>query len=225
MFNDVCKRIKVSSRFMFLVILATIITSCAPIAFASTLDQKQEISDPAITIMGNMPIGQTFKPSLPVLEAIEVKIITMNSEGDDNITLNIRQGTMDGTIVATTSKLIAYNFDGGNGEWVMFSFTPVPVIPESTYIIELQASTYTFGWLWYEDVYPRGAMIQDGFFKGNDFTFRTYGSEEIIPVGGILEPTKISGIEIIYLTMIILILFGTSFYYINNKINPVQRLL
>ena len=146
--------------------------------FAGLIDQKQESTGPwNSTIKSFEPIGQEFKPTLPILEAVEVNIITTaNLGGDDTITLTIREGTIGGTVIATASNLVTQGFNG----WLYFALTPVSVLPESTYVIRLEVTKLTFGWQYYpSDLYMRGDAIEGGVSKsGQDFTFRTYGNQQ-----------------------------------------------
>jgi hypothetical protein len=189
-----------SARLLAVAVLAIVLAlSSAQNVFATTLDQKQEDSpyNYTIQILSSSPIGQEFKPSLSILEAVEVKIGTMNQGGDDIVTLTIRRGTITGTVMATADEPLVQGFEG----WVYFSLTPVSVTPESTYVIQLQVTKNTFGWFASSsNPYPRGVAIDTEPGEGThpepeiDFCFRTYGSGSTStpagPVGGFMEPVN-----------------------------------
>jgi hypothetical protein len=189
-----------SARLLAVAVLAIVLAlSSAQNVFAATLDQKQEESpyNYTIQILSSSPIGQEFKPSLSILEAVEVKIGTMNQGGDDTVTLTVRRWTITGTVIATASKDLVQGSEG----WVYFSLTPVFVTPGSTYVIQLQATKNTFGWLASSsNPYPRGVAIDTEPGEGThsepeiDFCFRTYGSGSTStpagPVGGFIMPVN-----------------------------------
>jgi len=174
-----------SVKLLAVAVVVLFALSSAQNVFAATLDQKQEQNpyNAMAQILSNSPIGQEFKPSLPTLEAVEVEIGTMNSGGDDTVTLIIREGTITGTVIATASMLLVQGFGG----WVHFALTPVSVTPESTYVIQLQATKNTFGWSYssslvapFLDAYTRGVAIELGSPEPtDDYCFRTYGSAAI----------------------------------------------
>lgn len=192
-----CEQHVRSIRLLAVAVLAIVLAlSSAQNGFAATLDQKQEENpyNALLQILSYSPIGQEFKPSLSILEAVEVKIGTMNQGGDDTVTLTIRQGTLTGTVIATASEDLVQGFEG----WVHFSLTPVSVTPESTYVIQLQVTKNTFGWFYSSgNPYLRGVAIDTEPGEGTrpdtdvDFCFRTYGSGSTStpagPVGGFIE--------------------------------------
>ena len=131
---------------------------------------------------------------MPILEAVEVRVSSPVPAGDDTIILTVREGTIDGTPIATASQFLVDGFQG----WVYFTLTPVSVTPESTYVIRLQATKTTFLWCYgVGDPYPRGVAIESGTgISGQDFAFRTYGSTHApvgTPVGtpqGVIPPEE-----------------------------------
>jgi len=178
-----------SIRLLAVAVLAVVAAlSATQNVFAAVIDQKQELFDSAAQILFNSPIGQEFQPSLNRLEAVEVRIGTINHLGDDTITLTVREGSISGMILATSTQSVADGFDG----WVYFSLTPISVTLGSTYVIQLSATKATHEW-WRKsntNPYPNGRAIVGGNPQdNNDMTFRTYGSTATSPsVGGVVIP-------------------------------------
>lgn len=177
-------------RILFSVVLVVLLAlTSAQNVYAATLDQKQENAVAWIRI-NVLNGGQEFQPSLPTLEAVSVKINTFSAgDGDDTITLTIRQGTIGGSVLATATRSLADGFGGDSGEWVYFTLSPVSVTPGSTYVIVLTATKNTFGWGFGDDAYANGVQIRDGNpYPKADFAFRTYGSGP--SVGGVIVTTN-----------------------------------
>jgi hypothetical protein len=208
-----------------LTVLLTV--SSAQSVFAAVLDQKQEsgITGSIISAFGfDKMLGQEFKPSLPTLVAVDVKINTMNHDGDDTITLTIRQGTIGGAVLATATRSLTDGFGGDFGEWVSFTLTPSSVTPGSTYVIRLQATKNTFGWISNDlgNPYPDGRAIEGGIpLPGQDFTFRTYGPDAgptVGAVGGIVLPTNTLTVLAPYLIMIGLAAVAATVYVTKRRL-------
>ena len=146
---------------MFLPVLLVVLLAVALTrsAFAGVIDQKQEL-DSAVAYGfpgSDQMLGQEFKPSLPILEAVEVKLEnTGGGVGGYTFTLTIRDGTISGAILASASQLVDHDFNG----WLRFTLTPLYVTPGSTYVMRLQATSAPFAWLYAEtltvgrDPYP-----------------------------------------------------------------------
>jgi hypothetical protein len=209
--------------FLPVVLAALLAIASTQNVFAATLDQKQEtVSIFNSCIQTCDPIGQEFKPSLPVLEAVEVYIGTINGwAGDDTITLTVRQGTIGGPIIVTGSKSLVTGFKG----WVYFPLTPVSVTPESTYVIRLQATKITFSWYYSPDaLYSRGVAFENGAaIAVQGFTFRTYGSAATTStttkpsVGGVVLPTDSLTVLVPYLAMIGLVTVAATVYVTKRR--------
>jgi hypothetical protein len=119
------------------------------------------------------PIGQEFVPSLSPLVGVEVYLNTMNTGyGDATITVNIREGTIDGVLVGTASQPVSDPWDG----WLYFEFaSPVPVTTGATYVLEVASTNPTHGAYATPDEYPSGQMISEGAVRsGFDLNFRTF---------------------------------------------------
>ncbi len=191
------------------ILLIALTLSSTQRAFAAdVIDQKQEVPGGSASILGNSPIGQEFQPSMATLVAVEVLIETMNPQlGDDAITLNVRQGTITGTIIANASRSLTVGFSG----WLHFAFGSVSVTTGSTYVIQLTATKNTFAWRYdTHNLYPAGAAIFVGTIApSSDFTFRTYApsaptpsSPSTSPVGGYVEPANMLAVFSPYLALL-----------------------
>ncbi|MHB1152791.1 MAG: hypothetical protein ACYCWE_18835 [Eubacteriales bacterium] len=93
--------------------------------------------------------------------------------GEADITLNIRELTISGTIIA--SQTIA-SLDPYYNNWLYFEFpVPVPVTPGSIYVIDVVSSNQTHGLRTTGDTYAAGRMIAQGHISAYyDLLFRTY---------------------------------------------------
>jgi hypothetical protein len=125
--------------------------------------------------------AQTFQPSLPVLNAIDVDIITGNpGYGPDTITMRVRNS--GGTVIASASRYVLVGQSGPLR--FQFSDSGVAVTPGATYTMEVEdTGRGTFGWEYGLDPYPRGQALFEGHVfqcigcaVANDFAFATYGS-------------------------------------------------
>ncbi len=123
------------------------------------------------------PVGQEFTPTEPILVAIDVRLDGINTHrGDDTITAIVRKGTIGSPVLATESQIVGAFFRG----LVHFHFpTPLSVIPGDVYVLELQATKPTHGWI-FDVGYPGGRGILFGQPEIlTDFAFQTYYYEPI----------------------------------------------
>ena len=133
----------------------------------------------AVLVARQMPMAQTFVPEAEFLTSVEVYLRTMNpGSGPDEITVNLREGTPAGCIVATVASRIA---DGASG-LVRFQFDePAKVTPGSPYALELQATRPTHAWVLSHqphNLYESGNSIFAGLEKlDRDMWFTTYCKE------------------------------------------------
>lgn len=172
-------------RFIITSILALIlfIMPLGVLANGTVVDQSNDgYSFSNTGIDYHEPIGQEFVPSMSPLVGVEVSLAILNPTfGDANITVNIREDTIDGAIVATASQLIADDFSG----WNYFEFpSQVSVSVGDTYVLELVSDTITHGWYYnYPNPYTSGRAIYEGTANENqDLLFRTYTYIEPEPV-------------------------------------------
>jgi hypothetical protein len=172
----------------FLIIPAVIgmlfLTPLSALANSVVIDQSNgtlpSTSVSSAQILSNYKIGQTFVPSMPTLVGVDVGLYAVNPTGGNaTITLNVRQGGIYGTIVASHSQVVASN-NPNPANWVYFGFSsPVTVAVGNIYVIELISDTATHNWV-LGAFYDQGFPIYDGILypypNARDFSFRTYGS-------------------------------------------------
>jgi hypothetical protein len=166
-----------------ILVMVLIIMPFSVLANGIVVDQSNDGASWANTgIDYHEPIGQEFIPSMSPLVGVDVRLAILNpTYGDANITVNIREDTIDGAIVATTSQLIADDFSG----WNYFEFpSPVSIDTGETYVLELVSDTITHGWYYnYPNPYTAGRAIYEGTANENqDLLFRTYTYVEPKPV-------------------------------------------
>ena len=154
------------------------------------------ISAGGYQILSNSPLGQEFTPSADTVAAADVLLGALNQAGDATITLRIREATIAGTILGSTSQTVSESFsdDAGCGVAVPCKFfhfdlaSPIAVVPGQTYVIELVSSNASHSWEYDPLVggYLGGQQIISGSVNTDigDFFFRTY-SDVPAPVGGI----------------------------------------
>ena len=129
------------------------------------------------------PIGQEFTPRLPALDAVELRIEEMSchtwpapSEPSAEVWLNIRQATIAGPIIGTSSPVMIPSCVAGI---VKFDFPSlVSLAPSHLYVIDVHAQTLNPGvylrtlGIGY-DTYPGGQAIALGQREdGTDMWFR-----------------------------------------------------
>lgn len=128
-------------------------------------------------VQTHQPIGQSFTPTYPQLWRVDLGLD--NPVGNPvTLTLNIRQGTIIGTVVSAENFTVPL----GGPSWISVYFSPYPgvnVTPGSTYVIELVGSG-VYNVRWYTQVsgaaYAGGSAITDGNPQtGADYVFKTYG--------------------------------------------------
>ena len=177
-----------SSIVVVLAVLLVVLSVSAPAFASEVIDQKQEIFSGGVSIKNNPIVGQEFVPSLPNLIAVEVHIYFADNVPTSQLTLSIREGTIDGTVVSgsTQSKDVSGNVD--DNFWLRFDFpVPLSVTPLSTYVIRLEANDPSGLLSWnyaVTDLYSSGrAIINSIPSSGSDFTFRTYAQVSESPSG------------------------------------------
>ncbi|MHB1152786.1 MAG: hypothetical protein ACYCWE_18810 [Eubacteriales bacterium] len=131
-----------------------------------------------------MPIGQEFVPSQSLLAGVEISIQGYNYGGPADMTVNIRESAIYGTVIA--SKTI-YAVDGYYNGWLYFEFSsPAAVTPGLIYVFEIQTSNESHYLKRTFNTYPAGDMIINGVINDYyDAIFRTYTPEMIIPVNNV----------------------------------------
>lgn len=121
-------------------------------------------------------VEQSFKPSLPVLQAVEVELTVGNSGlSKDELTLTILDANR--REIASVTQIVP----ASDCEHVMFLISgSVDVTPGATYFIKL-AGGLTYGWKYIVGGYPKGAATFNGKpllpKARSTFLFKTFGSE------------------------------------------------
>ena len=155
---------------------ASVFLSLPSMSAADVPDQASDCFPSDHTSIGFMlPAGQSFRPQQDILIAAEFHLAVLNGT-DANVTINVREGTLDGTILGTTARNL--HIDMGAGDWFRFEFDPpIVVVPEATYVLEI-VSDYSFGLGDADCGYTRGEAFESSdlaFINPVDFSFRTYG--------------------------------------------------
>ena len=150
-------------------------------------------------VQAHQPMGQSFKATYPQLWRVDLGL--ENTGGSPvALTLNIRQGTIAGSIMGTQN----FNVPVGGPAWISVYFTPYPGVTltlGSTYVLDVVgggASTVR----WYIQTpgatYPGGTAITDGGPDvGGDYLFKTYGFGDTVTmnihsgtIGGTIVASK-----------------------------------
>ncbi len=176
-------------RLLAVAVLAVLLAlSATQNAFAAVIDQQQLTSGVgAMCILTAMPLGQSFVPSMPTLNGVDIIISDWNGGGGDTLTMIIHQGTISGSIIAgPVSTFLPNGFGNPGGAWKHFEWAGVAVTPGATYVIEVQATTTEFCLNFNGgNPYPAGSLIRLGNPQlPDDLAFKTWGS-----AAPVLDPT------------------------------------
>lgn len=144
---------------------------------AMILDQvNTEGWDKAWTNLVN-DVRQSFTPTLPRLEAVEVELVVGNRGAEEErLTLTVLEAS--GRVVASTSKTVQTK----NCDQVTFVIPKggVNVTPGQVYLLKLSGGN-TFGWKYVVGGYEKGAATFNGkaLLPGarSTFLFRTFGAK------------------------------------------------
>jgi hypothetical protein len=124
----------------------------------SFLQPEQECVDTlgAVSIQHLTPIGQSFIPQRELLTSVEVGLsITTSAQPEAVLTMRIREGTIDGPILATADAVFEPAEDIMIDLLHRFTLRPaITVTPGAVYVIELFASDGSLTW--------RDAQVKDG---------------------------------------------------------------
>jgi hypothetical protein len=154
------------------------------------VDQSNPVGAGGSQILAHMPLGQEFTPTQPILTAVDVNLGLAINDGADMLTVNIRKGTITSPILATTSQMVAPCTDTPPYACglVHFDFpTPLLVNPGEIYVLELQATNRTHGWIG-ADGYPGGSAIIQGVVEPDfDYSFQTY-AQAVLEVSIDIKP-------------------------------------
>jgi hypothetical protein len=167
--------------------VAMVALTCTESIGQGCIDQHNLVAAPVPHLSGatctniNDPnqcqLRQTFVPSLPVLESVEVHLETAgyaSRRGADLVTVLIEDTS--GRILGSSSRGdIAYGFNG----LARFDFArPIRVTPRHPYTLAVQSASWFYLWSWRDaNPYPVGQAYVGGAPYGEkDFLFQTWGS-------------------------------------------------
>ncbi len=133
------------------------------------------------------PVGQTFKPELAGLDAVELWLEAQREEGcsagEAWLQVNIREDAIDGPLVGTSRPSMVSGCDQGD---VFFDFPALVTLKiGKLYVLEiLVSSASNWGVVWQQipDSYPRGEALVLGSVGNADLWFQE----------GLLHPTPIT---------------------------------
>ena len=98
----------------------------------------------AVLVARQMPMGQTILPSSTIFAGADVYLKTINpGTGSDKLTLNLREGSIQGTVVASATVEVA---DGFSSLVHIPLAKPARTVPGTLYTLELQATRPTHAW-------------------------------------------------------------------------------
>ncbi len=116
--------------------------------------------------------GQSFTPTADNLIGVDIFFFLVSL--DRNITIEIREGSLDGPLLGSSTKMVS----AGSDKIEHFDFSLTPLTPGNTYVIRTAASLGEFLWLIAPDnAYLGGTALGLGFpcgVVGCDFGFQTY---------------------------------------------------
>jgi hypothetical protein len=146
-------------------------------------------------ISAHMPIGQSFKPTSPLFTRFSV-YLENTAAATRTIQMNLRSGSIGGTILGTKSFTLAALAAAGWADVDMAS--PIAVTIGSTYVIQLIDSVGGVRWYFNSgSVYADGTAITDGSSSAsNDYLFKTFGASDTVTanirsgtIGGMIVAT------------------------------------
>ena len=155
---------------LFVVLCFSLVTVGGASA-ALVVDQEQSLVGSGWLNMGYAaPLGQEFVPDVSNLAAVELHISVRGSNVGPSVSLNVREDTIDGTIVGTGS------IEESASGWNLIELDSYAWLTAgSTYVLEFISSSPN-GVATYRNNYADGAYIFQGKPKtsGYDIPFRTY---------------------------------------------------
>ena len=135
---------------------------------------------------------QSFKPALPFLTSVDLRLLNDNKTSAYVMEVRIRQGAFSGPILGSTQFTVPPDHNETNTILVHVTFPyPIRVTPGSTYLIDLfwssEANAYRVWWTRGADTYPDGMALGSAGtpLEVSDFNFQTWGT---FSVGGDVIP-------------------------------------
>jgi len=130
---------------------------------------------PAGEIFGEATIGQTFRPTRPILVGIALLTATYGHKGKAPLIFHLRRG-VDGEELA---RVEAPPSQVPNNEWYRFQFAPLNVTPGATYYFFLESPEASQDnaltvWVTSKDLYRGGTLMRGHRAAAGDLVFKTY---------------------------------------------------
>ena len=145
-----------------------------------TIDQQNDVTGSIFAIDFAEPAGQEFTPSQATIVAADIELDTINLAGDANITLRVRDATIDGTILGEVAQGVP---EGISEEFVHFDLPAlISLVPGQAYVLEIESNNPTHALVTGGgNTYSGGQRIEDGNVVPTgtcspscDISFRTY---------------------------------------------------
>jgi hypothetical protein len=186
----------INNSIKIFILLSFLIIITSNIVVADELDQSQTEINGYSRLIRNLSIGaQSFKPSLNILTRLEV-LVWKAFVPNCYLTITVRDD-LNGNIL-TTAMVHSTTISPQGPQWVMFDCPDIPLIPEETYYIQLNATMDPldgdFAWMMsYYNNYSRGQNYgsSDGGLNWHysitgdgeivDYSFKTYGFNNLPP--------------------------------------------
>jgi len=148
---------------------------------------ESNFGEAAFDIASNQPMGQSFTPSLDAVRFVRLRV----GDGDrfdgfgGSLSLNLRSGSITGTVLATTS---AASFTNGFLGTIDFLFSSdVPLLPGTTYFLQPVLQSGSAVLTADSFLYPGGSAFLHGNAIAQDLWFRE----------GVLVPEPSSGVLVL----------------------------
>ena len=174
-----------------LIILPALAAVSPAKAYSEVLDQSNDplpVTVTAIPAVVPNSLFQSFKPVLPRLTSVDLRVANYNKTVYATMEVRIREGSFSGPILGASPFTVPPDHNKTNTILIHVTFpSPIDVTPGSTYLIELFWSSNKDQDVWWAEKYlnpyadgqalgPDGAPTDD-----SDFHFQTWGT---IAVGG-----------------------------------------
>jgi len=219
----------------------TILPSFPNVAGHGTVDQSFDGPTNTFNVGTSLPtvpslVGQSFTPTKSILAGVDLFFQDNIRDGSSTatVTINLRDGSINGAILGTTSKAVTSAFGGlQSPQEVHFDFIPpiTNLTPGNLYVIEMQSNiSPSFTPVGRQDVLPANPYAGgDRITGGNvspesDHAFRTYFTT--LQVGGQLlqidsTALLLAGLQTsaIWMLPILAGAAGVGAYYIKTRMN------
>jgi hypothetical protein len=142
----------------------------------ANVDQTSGLACPASSVLNtNEPLGQTFTPADSSLMAVDVVLARGNSGASATITMRVREGSISGTVLASSTKFIG-GYGATEKKVERFGMAPVlGITAGNTYVIELDSNNDAHAWCRAtSSTYAGGCAVAAGVAQCSyDMSFQT----------------------------------------------------